>query len=355
MLNLKKEIKDGYEIALQNEVTLLQIIGQQKWIREDELSLISNFSMAMTRRTCSRLAEKNFIYREKKNAGIFLRLKQAGADLIGMKSGKGIIIPKKWRHDCLAIQVGHFLAQELKDEVDFGSPRFSTDRDFLDLFGKFGFKGKIPDTTIHGDIHVEVEWAKKGGKYLYSQAEFICKEANLGRQVIVAYPHQNVIYNDKNEQICGSRCSGIKHEKTQKDAIRKFWGQNLAPNIRFVQCLFKNEIEYDHARASEFKLIPLPGGYQKTKKIPRALIDERQGFQWRENQLFLGDEMQEQITVFWDKRKEMFAATMDSTAQIFYDVTEAENFDVFIKNAIVISKHENMSIADVIARHVASK
>ena len=355
MLNLKKETKDGYEIALQNELAILQIIGKQKWIREDELSLISKFSMAMTRRTCSRLAEKNFIYREKKSAGIFLRLKQAGADLIGTKSGKGVIIPEKWRHDCLAIQVGHFLAEELKDEVDFGSPRFSTDHDFLDLYGKFGFKGKIPDCMIHGDIHIEVEWAKKGGKFLYSQAEFICKEANLGRKVIVAYPHRNDIYNDKNIQISGSKCSKVNHEKTQKDAIRKLWGQNLAPNIRFVQCIFKNEIEFAHARASEFKLIPLPGGYQKTKKIPAALIDERQGFQWRENQLFIGDEIQETITVYWDERKEMYAAILDSTNQVFYDVTEAESFNVFIKNAIVISKHEKMSVEDVIARHIASK
>ncbi len=45
--------------------------------------------------------------------------------------------------------------------------------------------------------------------------------------------------------------------------------------------------------------------------------------------------MQEQISVYWDERKEMYAATLDSTNQVFYDVTEAENFDVFIKNAVL--------------------
>ena len=79
---------DGREKAALNEETILEIISRQRWIREDELSLLAGISLAMTRRTCVRLAEFNVIYRHKNPNGIFLRLKVAGARKIGGSSGK---------------------------------------------------------------------------------------------------------------------------------------------------------------------------------------------------------------------------------------------------------------------------
>lgn len=345
--------QDSKEVALINEKRLLTIIAEQSWVREAELALLSGMSTQMVARTCSRMANNKLIYRDKKPSGFFLRLRMGGANVIGEeKSGKGVRIPDCWRHHCLAIQCLSFLReifdQKIKTESSIRKSK------------EFGHAGKIPDGRA-GDIHIEVEWAKKDGQALIRQSKEICRLASFGTPVVMAYPFRNDIYDKNGIQISGTTTNKRNHERTQASAIRRCWGTELAPEIKFLRCIFKNELAYDHAKVERFELIDLPGGYIATKIIPAYLLGWKIGYQWIGNDLMFNKDVVEKVEFYYDERYDVDVAIFRNdeygNRDHYSDVDQSEyfNFEVFFKNAILISKRENILIDDVLSRHIDAK
>ena len=149
--------KSGQETGLENELKMLLCIMSQRWVRENELQLITGMSKYTVGQVSRRLAERNQISRAREfgNAGYFLRLLPAGAERISEKLGKGVTIPKSWKHDAMAIQTLHFLA-------DKHNAKFETDASVR----RHIKAGKFPDGRLIADNQVyyfEQERARKSG------------------------------------------------------------------------------------------------------------------------------------------------------------------------------------------------
>lgn len=344
-------MRDKKEIALDNERLLLKIISIQRWVREDELALLSKMSLTMTRRTCERMADKNknFIYREKKPAGYFVRLKAAGAALIGAKSGKNIKIPAKWRHDCLAIQVITYMQKHISDPLQIAKTENQLSSSFLSK------AKKIPDGLV-GKIHIEVEWAYKAGHTLINQSKAICHIAKMGR-VIIAYPFRDDKKDDNNKIISGCDTDERNHEARQTKAIRNILGKTHAPNIQFLRCYFKNSVAYNHARPYRFELIDLPGGNHQVQEIIAYGLIDGGGYRWVDNNLIYENETVAQLNFYCDDSTETEAAEFQeeqySSEDIYSD--DCYSFEVFMKNAILIGHRESLSVWEVISRHKQKK
>ena len=171
---------NGRDKAEINEEIILGIIHQQRWIREDELALLSGMSLAMARRTCIRLAGAGDIYRDKNSNGIFLRLKVGGAKKIGGSSGKNVEIPQTWQHDCVAIQALHFLKNKFKHV-------FSSEIETEAQLRRRLQTGKIGDGTLQPkNYYFEQDYGRRSGKDMRNQAREIALAANDGRGCIVS-------------------------------------------------------------------------------------------------------------------------------------------------------------------------
>ena len=334
--------KNSLDSAKGNEVRLLEIIAQQKWVREDEASLLSGLSKVMTSRTAVRLAKSEEIYRDKNPGGFFLRLKKAGADRIGSQSGKRVTIPNAWRHHCLAIQALAYL------HIELSADSYSTEAQIVTRLGvsigKRGKRGKISDGFLvkaNKKIFLEVEWSNKGGDAIHSQAHTLATLAKHGDECIVCYPCRPDDFKG----------DFINHERNNTKAIRQAWGDAPAPNIRFMRCTFDSSVAYQHARPSAFELIDLP----ERRKKPEALIDEVSGYHWQDNNGMSYLYYQEEVVV---EDVRFTEETDDELAMCDYDgeYFEAEmdadfsQFQVKIKNAIIMSLRENIPVYEVLAR-----
>ena len=228
------------EVGLQNELAVLRTIGDQGWVRELELAILTGFGVEKTELISRRLARKGLVFREKiGNSGIFLRLRKEGADQVNCRSGKDVEIPKSWRHDSVAIQALNFLSCTLLD-----SPRKILSE--AKLRKSEVAKGKIPDGALEGEaLFFEQEWTRKSGKHLMNQTKNLIKLARQGIPSVVAYPFP--------PQICG----GVDFETRNSNAIRDQWGGGPSP-IKFLRCIFFSFQEQHNAKVSEFDLIELP-------------------------------------------------------------------------------------------------
>lgn len=263
---------DGREKAAVNEEVILSIIAQQRWIREDELSLLAGMSLAMTRRTCVRLAESNVIYRDKNSNGIFLRLKVAGARRTGGRCGKRVEIPNSWQHDSFAIQALHFLKLAFKHE-------FSLMIETEAQLRRRRQTGRIPDGTLQpsGNL-LQMEYSRKSGDSMRTQARDIALQAKGGRRCIVGYPYP--------PKFCGENDGkSFDHEHRQTVAIRQAWGDSEAPNILLLRCIVLSRVDFLKGRAREFQLIELPPMPADARIDPRRTVDEVMGYRWDQQEI----------------------------------------------------------------------
>ena len=261
--------KNGQEIGLQNELSMLGCIKMQNQIREEELALLTGMSRYTVGQVGRRLARKEQIYRVRidGNAGYFLRLLEAGASRVNGKSGKDIKIPTKWRHDAMAIQTLHALSQQLNCDYETeASLRHHLPR-----------SGKIPDGLLLSSCakyYFEQENSRKSGRrWLQRQSDEVIKQAQLGRICFVAYPYP--------PQMCG----GIDHETRHTNSLRHKWGSPAAPLINLVRCHFDSLIAYQNMHVSRIEVIDLPAlvNTPAADKVPH--IDQTKGFQWKMTEL----------------------------------------------------------------------
>jgi len=232
--------KNGQELGLENELTLLRCIKTEGWIREHEASLITGMSLYMVGMVSRRLAKKGHIYRERfdGNAGYFLRLLAPGAERVDGKSGKDIEIPVSWPHHALAIQTLHYLASL----HDCGFETEASMRRRLHT-------GKFPDgrlVSACAQYYFEQERSRKSGPALRKQTEIITQQAASGITCFVAYPYP------------ASICGGVDHELRLANSIRKLCDSSAAQNIKLVRCYFDSLIAYKNMRASQLEIIDLP-------------------------------------------------------------------------------------------------
>lgn len=278
--------KNGQELGLENELTLLNCIKTEGWAREHEASLITGMSPYMIGMVSRRLAKKGYIYRNQSknqnqigakkqkpncrerfegNAGFFLRLTAAGADRVDGKSGKDIEIPASWRHHAMAIQTLHFLAKNL-------GCSFETEASMRHRVQS----GRIPDGRLVSDsakYYFEQEHSRKSGKYLRLQTEGITQLAKNGILCHVAYPFP------------ASICGGVGHETRQTNSIRQSWGSSPAPRIKLVRCHFDSLLAYQNMHVSRFEVIELPAmvSTAASKKNQPGVTDQVMGFRWTMN------------------------------------------------------------------------
>jgi len=334
--------KNSIESAKDNEIKLLNIIAQQKWVREDEAALLTGLSKVMVSRTAVRLAKAEEIYRDKKTGGFFLRLKKAGADRVGSNSGKRVKIPNIWRHHCLSIQVLAYLFKKLSADSYLTEAQIRTR-----LGVNSGENSKITDGVLakaNKKIYLETEWSNKGGDALHMQARTLAVLAKYGDECIICYPCRPDNFKGK----------FIKHEQNNTKAIRQAWGDAPAPNIRFLRCFFESQVEFLHARPSRFELIDLP---ERPKSKPEALIDEVAGYQWKDDNGMSHLWLNGQIVRGDIKFRE---ATDDMPAICLFgdDKVEDENdddfsqFQVKVKNAFIMAHRENISVHKAIRKKV---
>jgi hypothetical protein len=259
---------DGREKAALNEEIILEIINRQRWIREDELALLAEISLAMTRRTCVRLAEFNVIYRDKNPNGIFLRLKAAGAKKVGGSSGKNVEIPHTWQHDCVAIQALHFLKDTFKHA-------FSSEIETEAQLRRRLQTGKIGDGTLQPrNYYFEQDYGRRAGKEMRNQAREMALAAKDGRGCIASYPYP--------PQFCGKdHHEYIDHEYRLTVAIRQAWGDAPAPHIRLLRCIMESKLDFRLGRARKFQLIELPPMPANARIDPRRTVDEVMGYRWK--------------------------------------------------------------------------
>ena len=256
--------KSGQEIGLENELTLLNCIKYEGWIREYEASLITKMSLFMVGQVSRRLANKNQIYRERVagNAGYFLRLLSAGAERVDGKSGKDIVIPASWPHHAMAIQTLHFLASVLDCEFESeASLRHTLQAE------------KLPDGRLiskEEKFYFEQERTRKSGANMLKQTEHITNLAAAETICLIAYPYPATI------------CGGIDHETRLTNSIRHKWGSSTAPYIRFVRCHFDNLIDYKNMHVSRFQIINLPDKIKTVSscKDQPGVTDQVMGFRW---------------------------------------------------------------------------
>lgn len=267
--------KNGQELGLKNELTLLDCIKAEGWIREHEAGLITGMSPYTIGMVSRRLAEKCHIYRERLtkvdhihrkrpegNTGYFLRLMTAGADRVDGKSGKDIKIPACWRHHAMSIQTLHFLAKDL-------GCRFETEAGMRHRVQS----GKISDGRLVSDranFYFEQERTKKSGKYLAKQTETITQLAKNGTICHIAYPFP------------ASICGGVSHETRHTNSIRHSWGSSPAPNIQLVRCYFDSLLAWQNMHASRFEIIDLPDMIKTaaSSKGQPGVTDQVMGFKW---------------------------------------------------------------------------
>lgn len=275
--SIKKQ--NSIALANANEEALLTIIKQQKWIREDEAALLLGKSKIMIARTATRLCKREEIYRDKRPAGFFLRLKTAGGRLVGGESGKNVEIPISWQHHCLSLQSLVFLNKE------FACESFKTETQIRAALSVTSKKGKIPDGKLFckdGAICIEAEWSHKNGeRRMQPQARNMIALAKDAKKVrsVVCYP-----YGDG----CDVRVTR-DHEKTNTTAIRKGWGDAPAPGIKFLRCFFDTRTAFLHCRISRFELIDLPERKAKNRPNKFEFIHEVAGYHWKESQFGLNN------------------------------------------------------------------
>lgn len=337
--------KNSIESAQNNEVKLLKIIAQQKWVREDEAALLTGLSKVMVSRTAVRLAKAEEIYRDKKPAGFFLRLKKAGSDRVASNSGKRVKIPNSWRHHCLSIQSLDYLFTKLSCDS------YSTEAQIRARLGvSSGARGKIADGVLvktNKKVFLETEWSNKGGDALHMQARTLATLAKYGDECIVCYPCRP--NNFKGEF--------INHERNNTKAIRQAWGDAPAPNIRFLRCLFDDNVAYLHARPSAFELIDLP---ERQQSKPEALIDEVAGYQWKDDNgmshLWLNGQIVRGDVEFREATEDMPAICLFEDDQIDDGMDdEFSQFEVKVKNAFILAHRENISVHKVIRKKFKSR
>lgn len=251
--------KNGQELGLKNELTLLRCIKREGWVREYEASLITGMSSYMIGKVSRRLAGKGHIYRNQSknlsqimtkkqkpncrerfegNAGFFLRLTAAGAARVDGKSGKDIGIPASWPHHALAIQTLHYLAGLYDCE-------FETEASMRHRL----HTGKFPDGRLVSgcaQYYFEQERSRKSGPTLRKQTEIVVQQAASGITCFVAYPYP------------ASICGGVDHELRLSNSIRKLCDSSAAQNIKLVRCYFDSLIAYRNMRVSQFEIIDLP-------------------------------------------------------------------------------------------------
>lgn len=256
--------KSGQETGLENELKMLSCIMAQKWVRENELQLITGMSKYTVGQVSRRLAERNQISRAREfgNAGYFLRLLPAGAERIGEKLGKGVTIPKSWKHDAMAIQTLHFLAgkHNAKFETEASVRRRTK-------------SGKFPDGRLVADNQVyyfEQERARKSGGNLRKQTEAIAMLADSGTVCFIGYPYP--------ARVCG----GIDHETRLTNSLRHRWGSPGAPNIKLVRCHFDSLVACQNMQVGRFEIIDLPKMVNTvdSRKDRPGVTDQVKGFRW---------------------------------------------------------------------------
>lgn len=279
--------KNGQELGLQNELSLLGCIKKQGWIREYEASLITGMSDYMTGVVSRRLAERGYIFREPSknyrqikpknndakskeqfvgNVGFFLRLTALGAERVNSKSGKDISIPAIWRHHAISIQTLNFLSANYMC-------RFRTESDIRHQ----KLIGKIPDGRLvsdHTEYYFEQEFSRKSGKYLQLQTDHIMQMTKNGVTCFVAYPYP--------PQICG----GIDHETRQTNSLRHRWGSPDAPLIKLVRCHFESLVAYQNVHVSRFEILDLPQMVKtpNSQKDRPGITEQVKGFRWQMNE-----------------------------------------------------------------------
>lgn len=272
--------KNGQELGLENELTLLKCIKTEGWVREHEASLItgmSPYTIGMVSRRLAKnkdkdkaksrrlaKAKKSQIHRKRfyGNAGNFLRLLAPGAERVDGKSGKDIAIPASWRHHAMAIQTLHYLAAKLHCSFETEASM----RHRLQI-------GKFPDGRLVSDsakYYFEQERTKKSGKYLGKQTEIITQLAKNGTICHIAYPFP------------ASICGGVDHETRQTNSIRHKWGSSDAPSIKLVRCHFDSLIEYQNMHVSRFEIVDLPAKVftSASQKDQPGVTDQLMGFKW---------------------------------------------------------------------------
>ncbi len=331
---------DGRERAALNEENILEIINTQRWVREEELALLADMSLPMTRRTCIRLAKRDEIYRDKTPNGIFLRLKAAGAKRVGGTSGKGVTVPHTWQHDCVAIQGLDYLKNAFKHTIVLTIESEAQVR-------RRQQAGKIGDGTLQPiNYFYQMEYGHKTGKDMHTQAREVALQAKERRGCIIAYPYP--------PQFCGMRDhEHIDHEYRQTVALRQAWGDAAAPNIRLLRCIMESKLDFLKGRARGFELIELPPMPAKARIDPRRTVDEVMGYRWKHQDIRVGlehhilstliNQSAEVCTVdFTESRTEDKPHHADDDGDLYY-AREDETFNEFvirIQNLIVKMQKE---------------
>lgn len=274
--------KNKHEPGLKNELSLLNCIKVEGWIREFEAALVTGMSQYTVGIVSRRLAEKGQIFRDKcknyntvktkkqkrnrlenfdGNPGFFLRLTATGASRVNGKSGKDIPIPAAWRHHAVAIQTLHFLATKFKCGFETEACVRHTQQ-----------AGKIPDGQLilcNSKYFFEQERSYKKGKDLLTQTKNIAQLAASGTICHVAYPYP--------AEICG-----INHEVNHTNSIRHLWGNCDTSLINLVRCHFDSLTAFQNMHASRFEIIDLPQMFNTAASRKKLSNNSNKiiGFNW---------------------------------------------------------------------------
>ncbi len=336
-----KITEDGQIIALRNQMLLLSLIEKNGWLRETELILLSGKDRQMVTRTVLKLellgqinrrwcnniqsrtvkvdaesSENNNQSKNQKSAqekpketsketdyaeqkilgaallrkkaldkkiafnkghfyGHFITLTRGGAKRLGVPHVQVDVPASTWRHTVGAIQSLHFLAHLLNQDEIITEKQILKSRTEKDT-------RKVPDGQILPlDCWFEFERAHKSGGTLNKQNDVVVRKAKEGTFVYLAYCYQANKIPDY---------SFIpNHELALTNSLCWLMGK---PNhyVKFVRCLYKNELDYQRMRPLGFEVIDMPEMKLEdfNKKIDMSvkskkplIIDQVDGWGWK--------------------------------------------------------------------------
>lgn len=314
-----------------------------------------------------KLAKKQFLLKKrilKKNVdtnkacffGHFLTLTTAGSRRLGIDYAQHDVPKLHWRHTCGSIQTLHFLCSQLNQN------EIVTEKELISHKDKNKLK-KIPDGTVMPlKPWFEFERAHKSGGKLDKQNEYLIDLLkNTQDDFYLAYCYQPK--NDNDFQYIPN------HELSLTNSLNWLIGET-SPRIKFVRCYFDNELDYKRMIISKFEIIEMPKikSTDFIKKLDKSVSVEKReilqqvdGWSWEcefwdsevgyyslkyrnvlqasfkfvaknksEGNYFYTKENQLWITQ--EKTGELRAIDIES--MIDYEVTQSDDFDLFVKTAM---------------------
>jgi hypothetical protein len=271
----------GEEIARMNEAYIIRECRHHHVIREDDLSIILNWSIQMVQRTVKRLVKDGEVIRMRVHGAYFVALK---------KRDDTIKLPATWKHDALAISVSGHIRDQYPSATIETEARI---RERIQL-------GKIPDGIVAGsgvNIRIEVELSHKSSHPMEKQSKEAVVLAQQGVTTIFAYPYppnEYFLKHDWEHRIASAVRDVLNHD-------------NAEPYIKLLRCYMTKRVHLDHCRPHHFELIdlpPMPANSRIGQGKPKLGTEIIQGHHWKRKQFYSENHCSHQIwELFFDNHR----------------------------------------------------